>query len=111
MLYAPEIPPNDIDTFTSLEKFMFMHNLVASATTFLTTDNGKKVNEIDLLDLFIEKLKQRTEQGWCTLKMRLENAMEKGLYLADIIEYLCKHYEIDKTGNKAFRGPVHRHGW
>jgi len=29
--------------------------------------------------------------------------MEKGLYLADIIEYLCKHYEIDKTGDKAFR--------
>jgi len=48
-------------------------------------------------------LKQRTEQGWCALKMRLENAMEKGLYLADIIEYLCKHYEIDKTGDKAFR--------
>jgi len=69
MLYAPEILPNDIDTFTSLQKFMFMHNLVASATTFLRTDNGRKVTESDFLDLFIENLKERTEQGWCALKM------------------------------------------
>ena len=82
----PKIPPNDINTFTSLEKIMFMHNL-ASATTFLTTDNGENV----------------TEQGWCTLKMRLKNTKEQGLYLADITEYLCKHYDIDKTDDKAFR--------
>ena len=35
--------------------------------------------------------------------MRLEKKMEKGLYLHNIIEYLCKHYDIDKTGDKAFR--------
>ena len=36
--------------------------------------------------------------------MQLENSMENGLYLADIgiIEYLCKHDDIDKMGDKAF---------
>ena len=35
--------------------------------------------------------------------MQLEKAIEKGIDLADIIEYLCKHYDIDKTGDKVFR--------
>ena len=44
MKWAPDLPAADVDSLTSMERFVFLHAIVNSAITFLSTEGGDQTN-------------------------------------------------------------------
>ena len=103
MKWAPDLPIGDIDSLTSTERFVFLHAVVNSAMTFLSTEGGLKRTEDDFVHLLLQAVNTREENGWKMLAQRLQNAREQGLYFGDIMEMMCKQMNIEKTKDKVFR--------
>ena len=101
--WAPDLPVRDIDSLTSTERFIFLHAVVNSARTFLSTEGGLKRTDDDFVQCLLQAVNTREENGWKMLAQRLQNAREQGLYFGDIMEMMCKQMNIEKTKDKVFR--------
>ena len=101
--WAPDVPAGDVDSLTSTERYVFLHAIVSSAMTFLSTEGGIKRTEDNFVQLLLQAVNTREENGWKMLAQRLHNAREQELYFGDIMEMMCKQMNIEKTKDKVFR--------
>ena len=57
--WAPDLPVRDIDSLTSTERFIFLHAVVNSARTFLSTEGGLKRTEGNFVQLLLQAVNTR----------------------------------------------------
>ena len=62
MKCAPDLPARDVDSLTSMERFVFLHTIVNSAMTFLSTE-GVKRKEDNFVQLLLQAQREWVENA------------------------------------------------